>query len=688
MRLLAALLSALLIPAVSPCPAADKSPVITVADNGSIIRTVRCSDGHVLSGSFTMAKTGKEFVRKGSDEFSFLADGHLYSGRSNWRDIKTSTGGESVISMKSEDGGLKVELTYTSYPGLALVRKEICITNTGSKDVCIEGVNVEDIGYAFDCTHTQIYQSYGRFQTLGPYRGNWDDPLLVLYSPCEEGGLAIGNEAIGVLKRTSVFEDGKSICVGTTLPGQDYPFRRWLAPGQSWKSAPAFIAPFEGRDYRRVVDTAVQDYIRQYMGVRIAQIDRKPLFVYNTWMPFKTRIDESLILELADAAAACGVVEFIIDDGWQNNDWSVNTGKFPRGLKPVFDHIKELGMKPGLWISVGTLDSDGEIVLQHPKWIVRDASGSMTNLHSGRKSNCTACMGTDWCDYIRDIILHNVRAFGLEYVKLDLAIVTSAYVFDPKHSGCYATGHRYHRDHEESYDVIYEKCMKMFDDLHAAAPGLFIDCTFETAGKLQLMDYGIAKHADGNWLCNVGEDSPTGGMRIRELGWVRSPALPATSLVMGNQSMDQPLHILAYKSLTGTLPVMLGDPRRLSREERAEFKAWSSWVKGLENRHGILSFRQDLPGFGMPMVGGWDGFCRINTDTRSGGLVGVFREGASETSRTITVRDLCPDAVYSVKRGPDGAQVVTLTGRDLETKGFRVTLAEEFSGELFEVVKE
>ena len=140
------------------------------------------------------------------------------------------------------------------------------------------------------------------------------------------------------------------------------------------------------------------------------------------------------------------------------------------------------------------------------------------------------------------------------------------------------------------------------------------------------------------------------------------------------------------KSSTGSLPIMLGDPRKLSKEERAEFKAWSSWVKSLENRHGIMSFRQDLPGFGMPAVGGWDGFCRINTDTRSGGLIGVFREGAAETSRTITVRDLNPDAVYSVRRGPDGTEVASMTGRELETKGFRVTLAEEFSGELFEVV--
>ena len=699
-RLSTAILSALLISTVLPCSADDNGQIIKVADNGSIVRTVDCSNGHVLSRSFTISQTGKEFIRKGSNEFSFLADGKPYSGKSKWKEIKSSTGGESVISMKSEDDGLKVDLIYTSYPDLALVRKEICITNTGDKDVRIEGVNVEDIGYAYDCTHTQIFRTYGRFQTLGPYRGNWDDPLLVMYSPRAEGGLAIGNEAIGIIKRTSIFEDGKSICVGTTLPEQDYPFRRWLAPGQSWKSAPTFIAPYEGRDYRRVVNTTVQDYTRKHMGVRIEQIERKPLFVYNTWIPFRTNINESMVMELADAAAECGVEEFIIDDGWQNNggsggslknkskgdDWAINTEKFPRGLKPVFDHMKELGMKPGIWISVGRLDADGEIVLRHPEWIVRDASGKMTDLHAGSKSNYTACMGTEWCDYIKDIILHNVRAYGIEYVKLDLSIVTSAYVYDPKHTGCYASDHKYHRDHEESYDVIYENCMKMFDDLHAAAPKLFIDCTFETAGKLQLMDYGIAKHADGNWLCNVGEDSPTGGMRIRELGWVRSPALPATSLVLGNQSMDQPMHILAYKSLTGTLPIMLGDPRNLSKEERAEFKAWSSWVKELERKHGIMSYRQDLPGFGMPMVGGWDGFCRINTETCSGGLVGVFREGAAETSRIITVRDLNPDAVYSVRRGPDGKEIASMTGRELETKGFCVTLDVEFSGELFEVV--
>ena len=676
-----------------------RAEIVRVADNGRVVRSVNCSGGQLHSASYRLAERENDFIEETSREFSFLADGEPYSGDSRWEEIEVSTEGGTVISLTSEDGRLKVELIYSSYPDLPLVRKELRITNTGSDDIRIEGVNVEDLELSLDCTHSQIYRSYGRFQALGPYCGDWDDPLVVVHHTGDRCGLAVGNETIGILKRTSIFEDGKSLLAGTTMPGQSYPFRRWLAPGQSWTSAPVFTAPYEGRDYQRVVNTTVQDYIRKYMGVRVEQLGHKPLFVYNTWVPYGRDINEELLFELVDAAAECGIEEFIIDDGWQSGsgcgtaessneekiDWEIDSEKFPNGLKPVFDRIKALGMKPGIWLSVGRLDRNSATVKEHPEWIVRDSFGNITDLHTGSGSNVTACMGTEWCDYIKDIILHNVKAYGIQYVKLDLAIVTSAYVYNPEHTGCYATGHKYHRDHEESYDVIYEKCMKMFDDLHAEAPDLFIDCTFETAGKLQLMDYGIAKHAEGNWLANVEEDSSAGALRVRELGWVRSPALPATSLVIGNLRLDQHLHLLAYKSLTGTLPIMLGDPRKLSREERAEFRAWSSWVKGLEKRHGIMSFRQDLPGFSMPRVGGWDGFCRINTETRSGGLVGVFREGAVETTRVVTVRDLDSKARYSVKQGSDGREIARMTGAELAKKGFSVTLEEEFSGELFEI---
>lgn len=99
-----------------------------------------------------------------------------------------------------------------------------------------------------------------------------------------------------------------------------------------------------------------------------------------------------------------------------------------------------------------------------------------------------------------------------------------------------------------------------------------------------------------------------------------------------------------------------------------------------------MSFRQDLFGFGEPMEGHWDGFQRINTDTKNGGIIGVFRHGAIETKRVVTVRYLDPLSTYEV-RFLDGKLLATLTGDQLKTIGFELQLNKLFSGELFEIRK-
>ena len=85
----------------------------------------------------------------------------------------------------------------------------------------------------------------------------------------------------------------------------------------------------------------------------------------------------------------------------------------------------------------------------------------------------------------------------------------------------------------------------------------------------------------------------------------------------------------------------------------------------METKYGIMSFRQDLPGFGEPMEGMWDGFQRINTETKEGGIIGVFRHGSVETKRIVTVNWLDPLKTYQVK-SIDGKVVATLTGKELD----------------------
>jgi alpha-galactosidase len=275
--------------------------------------------------------------------------------------------------------------------------------------------------------------------------------------------------------------------------------------------------------------------------------------------------------------------------------------------------------------------------------------------------------------------------YGLEYLKLDFTVVTSPYRFDKKQTGCYAKNHPGHKDHNESFYVNYERVWKLFDELHASKPNLFIDCTFETMGGLQLIDYAMLKHAEGNWLSNFNGPEAKVDLRIRNMAWWRSPAMPATALVIGNPEMQDTAWALHIQSLAGALPIMLGDPRKLSTTDFAKYRSYADWLQLMENKHQIMSYRQDLPGFGEPMEGMWDGFQRINTETKSGGIVGVFRQGGVEAKRLVTIKYLDLDKTYDVKQG-DGKLITTQTGKELSTNGFLVTIDKEYDGLLFEIM--
>ncbi|HLN55466.1 MAG TPA: glycoside hydrolase family 36 protein, partial [Bacteroidales bacterium] len=585
-----------------------------ILDNGCIRREIRTGKEISSSGLYIAGK--KENFISTSREFSFTVNGKNIDGSGGWKMISTERisderNGRGVCMVLQREG-VRISVNYMLYPDLPLVRKWILFRNTGREDFRIEDLNIEDVEARIGYVHSVILNNYGRMKNIGVFEGTWDDPLIVLHDFGGRRGIAVGNESPGVLKRTSYHTKGNNIEAGLTHSDQGVAFRKWLKPGQEWESPKIFICLYSGTDNGfDVINNDVNKFITRHLGVKIISSPEKPVFVYNTWNPFRTFVSDSLVRDVAKAASECGIQEFIIDDGWQINDsgmtsekswgnnygdWNVDEKKFPGGLKPTFDYIKSLGMKPGLWISIGSATPDAGVYKAHPEWFVKDKNGDPGNLHErGNPNFITSCLGTDWIDYIKEKVLRLVREYGLTYAKLDFSIITSAYVNDDSISGCYATDHPYHRDHRESYIVIYERLFRLFDELHEAAPELFIDCTFETAGKLQLMDYAIAQHAEGDWLSNIEEPYPSGALRVRHLAWWRSPALPASSLVIGNLMMNEKEFEFDLKSLIGTLPIVLGDPRKIPADQRARIKQWSVWMQDMQKKYDYMSFRKDLP---------------------------------------------------------------------------------------------
>ena len=112
--------------------------------------------------------------------------------------------------------------------------------------------------------------------------------------------------------------------------------------------------------------------LRKYQkNIRLHVPERDEMVMMNTWgdRSQDSKVNEKFCLEELEKAARLGVSHFQIDDGWQygkspnsavakgsfnniwdNPDyWTPDPDKYPRGLKPVVEKGRELGIEIGLW---------------------------------------------------------------------------------------------------------------------------------------------------------------------------------------------------------------------------------------------------------------------------------------------------------------------------------------------------
>jgi hypothetical protein len=91
-----------------------------------------------------------------------------------------------------------------------------------------------------------------------------------------------------------------------------------------------------------------------------------PPMGWSSWNPFRQRIDENVILEIAEALkksrlADAGYVYVNLDDCWQssmrdeNGKLQGDLSTFPHGIKWLVNQVNDLGMKLGIYSSNGTL---------------------------------------------------------------------------------------------------------------------------------------------------------------------------------------------------------------------------------------------------------------------------------------------------------------------------------------------
>jgi len=156
---------------------------------------------------------------------------------------------------------------------------------------------------------------------------------------------------------------------------QDFDLAYRLAPGERW-ALPAFVLGYSPAGFGQASRQLHAYQLAEVLPARFARVVRP--VVYNSWYATLFDVTEDNQCRLADRAAALGVELFVVDDGWFGRrdddraglgDWWVNPAKFPRGLGPLIDHVRGLGMDFGLWVEPEMVNPDSDLYRAHPEWV-------------------------------------------------------------------------------------------------------------------------------------------------------------------------------------------------------------------------------------------------------------------------------------------------------------------------------
>jgi alpha-galactosidase len=609
--------------------------------NGLIERRIVWSEeGGLRTTSVRRTASGTEFVRPGEypreGEFGVQVDGQALKGASPDFELvgaevtDLERGGQALeVRLQHRETPLEVTARYGIYDRHAVIRKWVALTNRGTETITLTNLAVDHVALA-PGKPNEIHVSgfYGTAPREIFMTGRVDDALILMRNSRSGEGLAILNEAPGHLKRTDIISYDWSTGVRCGYDTDLFPFERSLAPGESFTSAACSIAVFSEGEGSADPGYVLPSYTSSVLLRKGAAY--QPPWIYNTWEPFLRNIDEETTRELVAAAGATGFDIFTIDDGWQrthgaNDVWEE---RFPSGVKAVQEQVEKAGMRLGLWYPLAAIDTAIPEYVEHPEWAARERDGRVKRTGTASGTKVVMCMATPYRERAARRLVELIGTYDLAYVKIDLTTIFNTYGESP---GCHAEGHE-HRTWAESLTRIYEGIQETTAAVYAEHGDVLLDLTFELWGKKHLIDPGLLAAGDLDWLSNVNDSQPdsAGPLQARTLLYHRGLAVPVEAMLIGNLRVNTPPVRTRFATAIGAGPVLLGDPRALTGEQRVRFAEQVAWFKAL--RKGIPIQEGFFPQgeWRQPGIASWDGFARLSQAGE--GILVLFRNesGAAE----------------------------------------------------------
>ncbi|MFI8191182.1 alpha-galactosidase [Streptomyces sp. NPDC085946] len=340
-----------------------------------------------------------------------------------------------------------------------------------------------------------------------------------------------------------------------------------LAAGESY-TTPVFAGLWSDGGFGGA-SRAWHAYQRTYV---VPDADRDRPVLFNSWEATGFDISEERQRALAKRAAALGVELFVVDDGWFGartgdraglGDWAPNPDRFPRGLKPLADHVHALGMQFGIWVEPEMVNPDSDLYRAHPDWVQFQPGRTRTEFRNQLVLNLAR---EDVREHLWQRLDELLAGAPIDYVKWDFnrCFTDAGWPGEPYPQ-------RLWTDHVHALYAL-------LDRLRAAHPGVAFESCSGGGGRI---DLGVLSRTDQVWTSD--NTDPLDRLAVQHGFSQVHPARVMAAWVTDspNAMLNGRVSSLRFRFVSAMAGVLGlgGDLTRWSAEELAEAREWVALYK-------------------------------------------------------------------------------------------------------------
>ncbi len=583
-----------------------------------------------------------------------------------------------IIHLKDDKYAFEIDLYYRLYEELDIIERWMEVKNTGKSQIKVENILSALWNFPVYRSFTRLTHLHGshshEFQVartdLAPGKlvldsrrgstGHYRNPIFMLDDgeANEENGhvyfgaLAWSGSWKIVAERTS---HGYTRILGGL---NNYDFTYNLKDSQSLIT-PSFFGGFTqggfGGASRLLHDLQTTYILPENKKDKIRKV------IYNSWEVTTFSVNETQQMELAEVAAELGVEIFVMDDGWfgeRNHDraglgdWIPNPEKFPNGLGPLIQKVKDLGMEFGLWFEPEMVNPDSDLYREHPEWVIKfpgrepDQGRNQLNLNLAL---------LEVKEYVYNAVANILEQHpGITYIKWDM---NKSICDMPERWMWY-----------EYVKNLYE----IFGRLRDAFPYLHIENCSGGGGRA---DMGLMPYYDTNWTSD--NTNPFHRLFIQE-GF----SMAYTPRIMSAWVTDMGSFDLKYRFYSSMMGIMGIGANILKWTEKEKRKA-KQYIQKYKEIREVVQFG-DLYRISSPREGALTAVEYVSKD-KSRAVLFAFKKVSdlSDDIIYIPVKGLKPDVKY-IAPGFMG----TVEGKAIMNQGIKTSLSGTHSCHLFEIKKQ